>query len=45
MRKERMKKGAIVSSMFFLALECIIKMSWCEQNAKICAIVEQNEIN
>ena len=27
------------------AYECIIKMSWCEQNAKICAIGEQNVIN
>ena len=30
---------------FFKLIECIIKMSWCETNAKICAIVEQNVIN
>ena len=58
-RRERMRKGAIVSSSpqgitswsssikirFILAyIECIIKMSWCE-NAKKCAIGEQNVIN
>ena len=33
---------------FFKLIECIIKkkdMSWCETNAKICAIGEQNVIN
>ena len=62
-RRERMRKGAIVSSSpqgmtswsssikiwFFQAyIECIIKKYIChgvKQNAKICAIGEQNVIN
>ena len=59
-RRERMRKGAIVSSSpqgmtswsssikiwFFLKLiECIIKCHGVKQNAKICAIGEQNVIN
>ena len=61
-RRERMRKGAIVSSSpqgitswsssikicFFKLIECIIKKKIChgvKQNAKICAIGEQNVIN
>ena len=48
-RRERMRKGAIVSSspqgmtswnssikicFFFMLIECIIKMSWCETECK-----------
>ena len=44
-RRERMRKGAIVSSSpqgraqvskfgFFKLIECIIKMSWCETDCK-----------
>ena len=52
-RRERMRKGAIVSSSpqgmtswsssikICKLIECIIKMSWCET----CAIGEQNVIN
>ena len=62
-RRERMRKGAIVSSspqgmtswslsikiwFFFKLIECNIKKKIChgvKQNAKICAIGEQNVIN
>ena len=50
-RRERMRKGAIVSSTqaskfgFFKLIECILKCHGVKQNAKICAIGEQNVIN
>ena len=56
-RRERMRKGAIVSSSpqgmtswsssikICKLIECIIKMYGVKQNAKICAIGEQNVIN
>ena len=58
-RRERMRKGAIVSSSpqgmtswsssikiwFFQAYNALLKCHGVKQNAKICAIGEQNVIN